>query len=353
MSWRSVLPAAERVWLVAVVLLSALIACTSPQRLTRFPHDKHLASAAQRCGEPGQPPCLSCASCHAGVSQGRTRSRPSTELCESCHEPSPNLAVYVTRPAPLELGPRAIVFSHDQHLALQRINGQCVGCHAGAVSEQPGPRLFPTMEACLSCHEHESQFDAAVCTNCHERGDLPQLRPESFMRHDATWLRHHAEGARRGEALCEACHSEQDCTDCHGMFQNLAIEERQPDAIERDLVHRADFMTRHAIEAEAQPTTCVRCHQPRTCDGCHVQRGVSGNALGALNPHPPGWNAGSGHGLAARRQLFQCASCHDQGAATNCIRCHSSGGPGGNPHPNGWSSSRTPDAQMCRYCHGG
>ena len=36
----------------------------------------------------------------------------------------------------------------------------------------------------------------------------------------------------------------------------------------------------------------------------------------------------------------------------NCIRCHQVGSYGGNPHPRGWQSARSPKDSMCRYCHG-
>jgi hypothetical protein len=116
-------------------------------------------------------------------------------------------------------------------------------------------------------------------------------------------------------------------------------------------------MSRHAIEASSAPTRCATCHAPATCDSCHVERGVSGNRLGSRNPHPPGWvsnspGAKTSHGLEARRDILACAACHDQGPATNCIRCHSVGGYGGNPHPRGWQSARSTNDQMCRYCHG-
>jgi hypothetical protein len=343
--------------LACAVLLAVCFACSrEPGFATRFPHEKHLASATE-CGGVGEPPCLNCGTCHAGVQADRSASRPSISVCSSCHRDTEGLDRFVARPAVLEPGPRTILFSHDQHLKLSQVSGQCIQCHAGAVSPKPGPPLFPPMEACLNCHEHRAQFSRGICTNCHAPEDLKRLRPETFARHDHDFVRHHANMSRRNGALCETCHAQSDCTDCHDMFQNLTLVERRPEAIERALVHRADFMTRHAIESMASPATCARCHSAPSCDECHVARGVSGNAVGALNPHPPEWigqNTRSArfHGSQARRNLFQCASCHEQGPATNCIRCHAPGGPGGNPHPRGWKSSQSRSDTMCRYCHG-
>jgi hypothetical protein len=139
--------------------------------------------------------------------------------------------------------------------------------------------------------------------------------------------------------------------------QDLSVERRRPAALERALVHRGDFVSRHGIEALSQPARCARCHTPATCDACHLERGVSGGRVGGRNPHPPGWVVGapgapSGHGRDARRDILACASCHDQGPATNCIRCHKVGAYArANPHPSGWRSARSASASMCRYCH--
>jgi hypothetical protein len=60
------------------------------------------------------------------------------------------------------------------------------------------------------------------------------------------------------------------------------------------------------------------------------------------------------HGDAARRDIVSCASCHDQGANSNCITCHKVGGTAGrSPHPRGWNPTTSKDTKMCKMCHGG
>ncbi len=180
--------------------------------------------------------------------------------------------------------------------------------------------------------------------------------PQTFLKHDSGFARRHGVLARQKQKICQNCHAQQQCDDCHDVSQGLSVEKRRPDSIERHLVHRGDWMTRHPIEAKSQPSRCLKCHTVETCDSCHVRHGVSGNAVLGANPHPPGWvgtntDGRSFHGTAARRDIVACAACHDQGPATNCIRCHKVGAYGGNPHPNGWKSSRSEGAAMCRYCH--
>ena len=69
-----------------------------------------------------------------------------------------------------------------------------------------------------------------------------------------------------------------------------------------------------------------------------------------MKPGTPGF-----HGNQARRAINRCASCHDQGAQSNCVRCHKVGELGGNPHPTGFSwrgqSTACRENVMCGACH--
>lgn len=335
-----------------LALASATIAASCADRADpRFPHQVHLAGLA--CGGPGQPACLSCNSCHAVSQKDRAHKLPEGQICTSCHRDDAHevMAALGTQP---ERPSGAIRFDHDQHLAMKSLSGQCVPCHAGVVD--PAKSTLPAMSQCFSCHEHEQEWKEGVCVPCHVQADLERSLPKTFLRHDKTFMRRHGQLAVQEKRLCQACHSQSSCDDCHDVTQDLSIERRRFEQIERNFVHRGDFMVRHAIEAQSQPERCVRCHTVESCDSCHVARGVSGNRVGGKNPHPPGWvgtnpNTRSFHGREARRDIVRCASCHDQGPATNCIRCHQVGGFGGNPHPNGWKSSQSRSETMCRYCH--
>jgi hypothetical protein len=131
--------------------------------------------------------------------------------------------------------------------------------------------------------------------------------------------------------------------------------------VQRDLIHRGDFISRHQIEAGADPTSCRKCHGSRFCDSCHTQQNLTGRTplgpLSARDPHPTGWandkGGGNFHGNAARKNIVACAACHDNGADATCVGCHQSGGIGGNPHPSGWKK-KTADIgknPMCGICH--
>src|SRR5688572_25241614 len=116
-------------WLSSALALACAAACFErPQ--TRFPHALHLVSL--RCGEPGAPECLTCASCHAPDSAAASArepiAEPSFERCSSCHADDAARALEASRRPALAPPPpaHAIRFQHERHLALPAIRGQCV-----------------------------------------------------------------------------------------------------------------------------------------------------------------------------------------------------------------------------------
>jgi hypothetical protein len=337
--------------LVFVLSLAAVLGACADRAAPRFPHLLHLATPS--CGKPGEPACLDCNSCHAVTTRGGSHALPGEAACTTCHRGDAHETLAVLKSPPVRpSGP--IRFDHATHLAMPELRGQCVPCHAGVV--ESGKAAMPPMSQCFGCHEHAAEWKAGECAPCHDQRSLARTLPKTFLRHDEAFLRHHGQKARSEEKLCQSCHSESDCNSCHDTSRGLSVEKRRPAHIESRQVHRGDFLTRHAIEASSQSSRCVRCHTPQSCDDCHILSGVSANRVDARNPHPLGWVGGnpgskSAHGRAARRDIVACASCHEAGAATNCIRCHKVGGFGGNPHPNGWKSGQARDSRMCGYCH--
>jgi hypothetical protein len=346
-------PGRDGAWLLwSAVALTATVAACKSSTVARFPHELHLAGMA--CGRTGQPECLSCSSCHSMSSRDELHRMPDAALCERCHRDAHATRALLAAPA-RPFG--EIHFDHDRHLALSEVRGQCVPCHAGVV--EPGRAALPPMKQCFSCHEHQDEWEALSCTPCHERQDLVRTMPVTFLKHDDAFVRHHGElmTERRQALLCQTCHTQAQCQECHDVSQDLTLELRRPERIEAVQVHRGDFMVRHGIEARSEPARCLSCHTTDTCDSCHALRGVSANLGDSRSPHPREWvgtNTASSnfHGVWARRDILSCAACHEAGPATNCIPCHKVGAYGGNPHPRGWKSARGENSAMCRYCHG-
>jgi predicted CXXCH cytochrome family protein len=335
--------------LLLAVITAGFVAChaaTPP----RFGHLAHLDRGD--CGGPGQPDCPTCVSCHDSSSPSSRSLAPDVSDCAPCHQHAAQVLSTALRVQDREHA--QITFPHREHLALPQVKGQCVSCHAGVLTPEPRGGGMPGMATCLTCHQDD--FDQARCRPCHVGDDLARLVPQSFMRHDVAWSRRHGAFAAARRPVCQQCHTESQCATCHDPSQTISVEARRPEVIASRGSHRGDFLSRHPIEARSSGPACLKCHTSSQCDACHVERGVSANARGSVNPHPDGWlgrdtQSRSFHGRAARRNATTCAACHEQGPASNCIQCHRVGGPGGSPHPGGWDSSQSQDAVPCRYCH--
>lgn len=335
---------------VVVAALAAVAGCgAAPEP---FPHRAHLD--ARGCGGPGQQRCPTCLGCHEGADRKGTNLRPTRSVCARCHESSNDAAKLTpTRPGVAEHS--KVTFEHARHLPMPTIAGQCVRCHKGVVDDGKEGGVYPPMETCVEgCHAED--MTRGECRGCHGALDLRKLVPRTYLRHDGPFLRDHGLEATQNAAVCNHCHGQSDCNDCHDATQDMSRAWRGIKPLQRELPHPIGWFDRHPMEARSSPTSCLKCHQVSTCEGCHLSRGVSAANKEGINPHPRGWvgpnrESRDFHGRAARLDILSCAACHDQGPATNCIRCHKVGGVGKNPHPGGWKSARSPKDAMCRYCH--
>lgn len=303
---------------------------------------------------------LDCEACHSGIGEAvesQGRHLPTMETCGTCHSeiqeskcdkchthPDHARAVRGTR--------TDLKFSHKAHL--ERVSGDCSLCHPAKKATKSLDRIVPSMETCESCHDEPmAKLD---CTFCHK--DLSQIArsPSGFLVHRQGWARDHGTLARNAPGTCAQCHEPSHCASCHSRKEELTLAQRNPEGVERQLIHRGDWITRHGADARLDQASCLKCHGVKGCADCHAREGVAPLTPGGISRHPAGWlDPGSPtfHGTAARREIVACAACHDQGALSNCVACHQVGGSGGNPHPAGWSSSLNEHrASACTPCHG-
>lgn len=305
---------------------------------------------------------IDCLTCHEGIFESASSTGstlPKRKVCKTCHEDAE-----VARDAPeldgMQPHRAGLYFSHEAHLP--RVEENCLGCHAGIVkATRFGPETAPDMDTCTSCHKTELVKNE--CVGCHVRDRLVKIRPVRFLGHEGDWVQHHSDRARSNSAACAQCHAQSYCGDCHDRYQTLKPSTHYAEQVSRQLIHRGDYLSRHALEATGNSGQCLTCHSVSRCDSCHVQQGVS--YAGAISreqslprtPHPLAFMdraAPEFHGRAARRDVVACASCHDQGPVSNCVSCHQSGRLGGNPHPQRFTSDQNRAATpMCQWCHGG
>jgi len=344
-------------WVVAIasLVLGTVFACASlvrRQDRIRFSHKEHVSGQGLECKDchddviasgrlgTGIPKEAKCMECHEKV-EGK---------CGQCHTDPDHPGTWPDRPR------IAVTFSHKAHMA--RPDAKCQVCH-GAVAERVAPAASSGMDhsTCMGCHRKD--YRSIDCRKCHADLQENPSAPLDLFSHDGDFLKRHGTLARGEDGVCSHCHRETDCSDCHNRLDRLPPALRNSEKVDRTLVHRADFLTRHPIEAKADSRQCTTCHTPVQCTSCHRKSGLSQkqDGIGAMgaSPHPDGWNLNPSspnfHGREARRDIVSCASCHDRGGASNCVTCHKPGAVGGKPHPDGWRGGDK-EGPACRACHG-
>lgn len=343
----------------------------------RFNHGLHLAKG------------MACATCHTDIHDSRTAAQnnfPRGVTCDPCHgkqHPKPRneparcgmchtavdeegvrVTAGLRAPAPM------LHFNHQLH---ETVGSSCEDCHGDMSKVRLATTSqLPTEHSCLTCHDG---FGATQrCGACHptERSGRLQLRaiddrtmpalvPRGDTRgvaHDLAFVRDHGAATKADPKMCETCHDEQFCLDCHaGPIRPMRI-------------HSGDYITVHAMDARAKTMDCQSCHRTQTfCVGCHERMGFGDRqdgpfgVTGRLDFHPAGWSGPPGmpqeHAHAAQRNISACASCHTE---DSCLACHATTGAatpglGVNPHGPGFRDSArcnalaTRNRRACLKCH--
>jgi hypothetical protein len=354
-----------------VLALLAGLGCTRPAPRAVAPdpspiifsHKKHVEEAGASCVDchgtiaaekelprhPDFPRKAKCAECHDVKAR---------DQCEKCHRDGRKPTTYAWSPPAGRLR-----FAHQTHVGRTK---DCVVCH-GAVAGNTGSRALvrPKHRECLSCHQHQVDYARLRCDGCHTSLRQFPLEAVSRFSHEGNFLHEHRGLAKANASACAQCHMERFCDDCHSRHNELLPSVRYPEKVERQLIHRGDWRTRHPLEVSAKPGSCLRCHSQKQCLDCHRVEGIGqttpsgrGENSPAARPHGPSWmnpTAPDFHGRSARRNVTACAGCHDRGPSSNCVSCHRPGGAGGNPHPGGRPRGREGEKssnRMCRICHG-
>lgn len=335
----------------AVAVAAIAVACAGVLGLRKTPAPVFAHRAHVLAG-------VTCPRCHTGIETAGDEGPlhiPDDASCQAagCHErPHDTRSCATCHSDPLAVGLAAearthLRFAHARHA--DPAIGNCARCHQ-AVGTGDGT-LRPVMATCWSCHERERQL--RDCDSCHVDLAGDRTPPASHLIHDDDYVRRHGPQATAASDLCSTCHQQQFCASCHGVTAPTLAARLTPADPMAASAHRPGFIARHGEAARVEGTTCTTCHAPDRCVDCHTARGVMATRI--ASPHPAGWvGVGPGanaHGPAARRDPVACAGCHGGAGEALCVTCHTVGGPGGNPHPPGWSSDVPLGAMPCRMCH--
>jgi len=311
---------------------------------------------------------LPCSDCHGDVADATSLDesfRPTEAACLDCHEREDNCGMCHTnvenRPVAWQVVPEErIDISHADHMALEAVNDDCTTCHSDGVTSTALPLTAPDHDTCMSCHNHEEDYAEARCGACHENFRGYPLTAVAEFDHGGDWIDRHGTMAANRDSACSQCHTESTCAECHSAVAPSVAANLFEHEVGRTVLHRGDWATTHSFEARANPSACLSCHttQQTFCADCHDAVGVGTGSETPSSRHPAGWMTVGDpdfHGPPAQRDIVACASCHDQGAQSNCVTCHASGRVGGNPHPAGWNNRHDLDEvrsePTCRACH--
>ncbi len=267
-----------------------------------------------------------CESCHS-------KDKPHEELggCKRCHSAlswknvapvpdrqiAPDRQIVAEQPSNFRVKSKFDHVTHERQVKARGMKPNCVSCHGGLSFDKR-----PTMQACESCHDGKSAFDAlgTQCDRCHQAPPGAQLAalppsPKTFQ---------HAAHAKRLKI--------DDCTSCHGA------------GIEWEKVHSGHDQHRpcqgcHAAEFRkvGQPI-CLGCHErndpyrpnplrlrteaqtefrsPDSADLRHAPHIAAGLACEGCHP--------AQSGVAARAPTLghaECGKCHVEGTPLTLERC--------------------------------
>jgi hypothetical protein len=318
-----------------------------------FSHAKHAKAQVQ------------CLSCHEEIYDAKnldTRVLPAEAKCLECHKEKKQsnqcgfCHTDAAHPDTYAKDAPHLHLNHAEHI--DRVKEDCAKCHVTLPEPGRPESTPPTMASCTSCHEHKVELTEGQCSPCHTDLKKYALRPVSFFSHEGNFVATHGRSARAAGDSCAQCHEQTFCSDCHAQTVAMKVEAKFPEKVNSDFIHRADYVSRHAIEARADESLCKRCHGETFCNDCHTLQNLTPAAANPRSPHPPNFafpGAPDWHGPIARRDIASCAACHDQGAQSNCVSCHKVGSVGGDPHPMGWERRHPADEinrnPMCLACH--
>jgi hypothetical protein len=105
----------------------------------------------------------------------------------------------------------------------------------------------------------------AICSNCHN--DFRKA-----MDHTAGFGESHRYLAAQRQQVCNLCHAESFCSDCHTHKEEIKPSDKYADSPERELPHRGDYLSQHMIDGRINPASCFKCHgrnNNRRCLTCH------------------------------------------------------------------------------------
>ncbi len=363
----------KNLWLPLIISLMT-ISCIHV--MLRGKHDLSFSHNRHTVGEE-----MDCADCHKDIGDSEKVSDnnlPNHETCSDCHEKEldetnskcnhchtdeeilrkTSLTENSTEAKSSENLDNETVsllkFSHKKHLDNEDKKITCEDCHKTVKEAKKWePHTMPGHDQCITCHEKE--YDMGNCLSCHEKDVLQNTKPMLNFSHKGNFLKNHSMLAKTQNELCSSCHDESFCLDCHSKEPGIKPSIKHIERMDRNIIHRGDYISRHNIEANINPASCLKCHGERFCSDCHKKYGMfekpgisASDSSISYNPHPSNYKNKSYHGADAKRNIVRCITCHDDSEKSECLNCHKFAA---KPHKGGLSTSDMNSKAPCTFCH--
>ena len=130
----------------------------------------------------------------------------------------------------------------------------------------------PGRKEAPSRHPEELTLQDTDCLECHDDELTGNLKPYGTFSHTNSFLLRHGTYAGQARDLCNSCHGEPLCMECHATSDELMPSLKHGDRPDRDLPHRGDYIVQHQIDGRLDPGSCVTCHgnwNYGKCEQCH------------------------------------------------------------------------------------
>ncbi len=100
------------------------------------------------------------------------------------------------------------------------------------------------------------------CRECHTD------RWKAFNHKADSFYEKHRFYAQAERSACSSCHKDSFCSDCHAHKEEIKPSDKYANSPERNLPHRGDFLSRHMIDGQINPSSCAKCHGRQNNEGC-------------------------------------------------------------------------------------
>jgi hypothetical protein len=127
--------------------------------------------------------------------------------------------------------------------------------------------LYACAQTASTAKKHPLEVETMpICRDCHKDW-------RAGLSHTPDFSTRHKFYAVQQKQVCDSCHVESFCADCHANKEELKPSDKYKDSPARTMPHRGDYLTQHKIDGRINPASCFPCHGRQNnarCKVCHI-----------------------------------------------------------------------------------